>query len=142
VFFTATVTAAIGLLYFEYFGWIDMSVVYIHPTYITAAIVGGAVMGLGFITGGYCPGTSLCGVAIGKIDGIVYSIGLFLGILFFGEAYGWIEKIYSSGNMGNMKVTEYLNVSAHVFVLVFTIIAIVAFYVTTLIRRRVKEVYY
>lgn len=142
VFFTATVTCAIGLLYFDYFGWIDMSLVYIHPTYITAAIVGGIFMGLGFITGGYCPGTSLCGVAIGKIDGIVYTIGMLVGILLFSEAYSMIEGIYGMGALGNVKINDTLGMTSGLFVLLFTIIAVVVFYVTTLIRRRVKEVNY
>jgi len=142
VFLTATITAAIGILYFDYFGWIDMSLVYIHPTYITAAIVGGLFMGLGFITGGYCPGTSLCGVAIGKIDGIVYTIGLFVGIFLFSEAYSMIEGIYGMGSLGNIKINDTLGMTSGLFVLLFTIIAVVVFYVTTLIRRRVKEVNY
>lgn len=142
VFLTATITAAIGILYFDYFGWIDMSLVYIHPTYITAAIVGGLFMGLGFITGGYCPGTSLCGVAIGKIDGIVYTIGLFLGIFLFSEAYSMIEGIYGMGALGNVKINDILGMTSGLFVLLFTIIAVVTFYVTTLIRRRIKEVNY
>lgn len=142
VFFTATLTAAIGLIYFEYYGWIDMSFVYIHPTYITAAIVGGGIMGLGFITGGYCPGTSLCGFAIGKIDAIVYSAGLFIGILIFGEAYSMIQGIYEGGAMGHILISDYFGLSGNLFVLLFTIVAVIAFYVTTLIRRRVKEVNY
>lgn len=142
VFMTAAVTAAIGLLYFDYLGWIDSSLLYIHPTYVTAAIVGGLFMGLGFVTGGYCPGTSTCGMGIGKIDAYVYTIGMVVGIFLFSEAFPLFESIYNGNFLGNITVSEYLNISPYLFTLLFTIIALVAFYVTNLIRKKVKEVYY
>lgn len=142
VFMTATIVAAIGLLYFEYMGWVDMSLIYIHPTYLTAAIVGGLFMGAGFIMGGFCPGTSLIGVAIGRIDGIVFTIGLMVGIFIFSEMYSVFEGIYNGSYLGHVKINDYLGISSGLFVLLFTIISIVAFYVSTLVRRRVKEVNY
>lgn len=142
VFMTATVVAAIGLIYFEYMGWIDMSMIYIHPTYVTAAIVGGLFMGAGFIMGGYCPGTSLIGVAIGRIDGIVFTIGLMIGIFIFSEMFPIFEGIYNGNFLGHIRISEYLEISAGLFVLFFTLIAVAAFYVSTLVRRRVKEVNY
>ena len=30
--------------------------------------------GVGFIIGGYCPGTSVCGAAIGKVDAMFFQI--------------------------------------------------------------------
>jgi uncharacterized protein len=71
VFFTAGITAALGLYFFRYLGWIDFNMVYVNPLYVRSAIVGGAVMGLGFVLGGYCPGTSLAAAMIGKIDAMV-----------------------------------------------------------------------
>ncbi len=83
VFFTGAITCMLGLLFMSLFGWIDLDLVYVNPTYLTSAIVGGVVMGAGFIMGGFCPGTSFCGAAIGKIDGMVFVGGLFLGIYGF-----------------------------------------------------------
>ncbi len=142
VFFTAAVTTAIGVLYFDYLGWMDFSMLYIHPTYITAAIVGGLIMGLGFITGGFCPGTSVCAAAIGKIDGIVFTIGLMIGIFIFSEAFSWFEGIYNGNYLGSVKVSETLGISDSLFVFLFAVVALAAFYITSLIRRRVKEVNY
>lgn len=142
VFFTAAVTSAIGLAYFSYVGWIDMSMLYIHPTYVTAAIVGGLIMGLGFVTGGFCPGTSLCAVGIGKIDGIVFTIGLLLGIFIFSEGFNLWEGVYNGQFLGALKISDSLGISDNLFIFLFAIMAIVVFYVTTLIRRRVKPVNY
>jgi len=142
VFFTAAVVAAVGMLYFSYLGWIDMSMIYIHPTYVTSSIVGGLIMGIGFVTGGYCPGTSVCAVAIGKIDGIVFTVGLALGILVFSEAFPLLESFYTSNYLGHVTIPEYFGISATWFVFFFALVAVIAFYVTTLIRRRVKPVNY
>ena len=87
VFFTAAITAMLGLLFFSLFGWVDLNLVYVNPTYLTSAIIGGIIMGAGFIIGGYCPGTSFCGASIGKIDAFVFIGGLFLGVLIFGLGF-------------------------------------------------------
>lgn len=142
VFLTATITAAIGILYFNYMGWINMSLIYIHPTYLYGAIIGGILMGLGFITGGYCPGTSLIAVGIGKIDAIVFTLGLIIGIFFFSEAFAMFEGVYNDKYLGHVTVTEMFEVSPALFIFAFTLIAVAAFYVSTLIRRKVKEVNY
>lgn len=142
VFFTATVTAAIGLLYFSYLGWIDLSMVHIHPTYVTGAIVGGVVMGVGFVTGGFCPGTSFCGVAIGKIDAIIYTLGLMAGIFVFSEAFSVFEKLYDGNYLGEITITEFFGLSPYLFVFFFTLAAIAIFFFTSIIVKRVKEVNY
>ncbi len=53
VMFTAIVTAMLGLLYMSLFGWIDLSLVYLNPTFLVAQIIGGLVLGVGFAIGGY-----------------------------------------------------------------------------------------
>ena len=142
VFFTATVTTAIGLMYFGYLGWIDLSLIYIHPTYVTAAIVGGLIMGVGFVAGGYCPGTSMIGAAIGRIDGIVFTVGLMLGIFLFSEAFPFLQDIYDGTYLGYITITEYFDISPQIFVFGFTVVAVAAFYFTNLIRKRIKPVNY
>ena len=71
VFFTAAVVSVIGVYYMDYLGYMDVSQLYVHPTYLWGAIIGGIIMGAGFVAGGFCPGTSLCAVAIGKSDAFV-----------------------------------------------------------------------
>ena len=51
VFFTAAITAMTGIIYFDYMGWMDASLLYINPYYVMSAIIGGIVMGLGFALG-------------------------------------------------------------------------------------------
>ncbi len=142
VFFTAAVTAMLGLLYFSYLGWVDFSMLYIQPTFITSAIVGGVVMGMGFSMGGYCPGTSFCAIAIGKLDALVFTIGMLIGILIFSEAFPLFEKMYNSGFLGAKLVNESLGMSKGLFAFMLVVMAVGMFWVATLVERKVKKVDY
>lgn len=142
VFFTATVTAMIGLLYFNYMGWLDMSKIYVMPTFLYPVLVGGVIMGLGFVVGGFCPGTSLCAAAIGKIDAIVFVIGSFVGIFLFSEAFPLLEEFYFGTDLGRVKVHESLGIPGGLFAFLFTMIALITFVVVTFIERKVKKVEY
>lgn len=129
VFFTAAITAMLGLLFFSLFGWIDLNLVYVNPTFLYSAIVGGVIMGVGFILGGYCPGTSFCGASIGKIDALVFIGGLFIGVILFAAGYPLWEGLYLAKNMGSPKISEFLNLSDGVFGLLMILVALGMFWV-------------
>ncbi len=142
VFFTAALVSVIGLYYMDYLGWINMSMLYVHPTYLWAAIIGGAIMGIGFVAGGFCPGTSICAVAIGKLDAWVYVLGIMIGVLVFSEAFGTFESIYNDTNLGNITLVDSLGLPASWIILAVTVIALVAFFISDVVRKRVKKVFY
>lgn len=127
VFFTAAITAMLGLLFMSLFGWIDLDLVYVNPTYLPSAIIGGIIMGAGFIMGGFCPGTSFCGAAIGKIDAMVFIVGLFLGVFGFSVTYSWWEKLYMANYLGEPKVSDALGLSDGLFGLILIIAALAMF---------------
>jgi hypothetical protein len=124
VFFTGAITAMLGLLFFSLFGWVDLDLVYVNPTYLTSAIVGGVVMGIGFIMGGYCPGTSFCGASIGKIDAMVFIVGLFIGVSIFGAGYNWWDEMYVARFLGSPKISTSLGLSDGVFAIILIVIAL------------------
>jgi rhodanese-related sulfurtransferase len=138
VFFTAAVTAMSGILVLGHYGLLDLDIIYINPLYLWAAIIGGVIMGLGFIIGGYCPGTSLCGAAIGKIDGMVFVLGGLLGVIVFGEAYPAFEKIFNGAYFGDITAPSALGISPGFFAFGMIIIAVFAFIVTTKIERKIN----
>ena len=142
VFFTAAVTSMLGILYLDYFGWVDFGQLYIHPTYLMSAIIGGVIMGIGFALGGYCPGTSYCAIAIGKLDALVYSIGLFMGIYIFTFFYPLIERFYNNGFMGYVTAPKILGINANLFVFIVMIVALGIFIAATIVQRKVKKVEY
>jgi rhodanese-related sulfurtransferase len=139
VFFTAAVTAMSGVLLLGYFGLLDTEAIYVNPTWLVPAIAGGAIMGVGFIVGGYCPGTSVCAAAIGKVDGMFFVGGGMLGVFAFGELYPLYEKFYESTSLGPVKVFDSLGLSQGLFAFILIAVAIGAFAITSKIERRVDE---
>ncbi len=139
VFFTAAITAAIGLFYFDYLGWVDFSALYINKFFIGSSIVGGLIMGLGFVIGGYCPGTSACAVGIGKIDAMIYLAGVIIGAMIFDLFYPLYGSFYKSGNMGASSIYELLGMSKELFLLIFVVFAAVTFYFTTGLQHKITK---
>lgn len=129
VFFTAAITGMLGLLFFSLFGWIDLSLIYINPTFLWSAIGGGVIMGAGFIIGGYCPGTSFCAASIGKIDAMAFIGGIFLGILIFTEGYPLWENFFKAKFLGSPTLNEMIGVSRGVLTFLIILVALAMFWV-------------
>jgi hypothetical protein len=142
VFFTGALSAAIGLYVLSYAGLLDMTEVYVNPTFVNSAIIGGIIMGVGFITGGFCPGTSYCGAAIGKIDAMVFSVSMLVGILLFSLIFNGLEKLFEANELGPVTVYEVLGISPGLFLAIFICIALGAFIFTGYLNKRIKKVDY
>ena len=141
VFFTAGVTAMIGVLLLGQLGILDLNLIYVNPTFLWSALIGGAIMGLGFIIGGFCPGTSVCAASIGKLDGLAFVFGSGLGVLAFAEGYPLFEKIYLGENWGPVLINEKLGMSKILFAFLLTTIAFVAFFLTRMIENKVNNIH-
>lgn len=139
VFFTAAVTAMSGVLLLGYFGLLDTDAIYVNPTWLMPAILGGVIMGAGFILGGYCPGTSICAAAIGKIDGMFFVGGGILGVFGFAELYPLYKTFNDSTSLGPIKVFDSLGISQGLFAFILIVIAVGAFFITTMIEKRVGK---
>lgn len=137
VFFTAAVTAMAGILVLSYAGLLDTDLIFVNPLWLWPAVVGGIIMGLGFILGGYCPGTSVCAAAIGKVDALFFVIGGLLGVLVFGELFPLYKDFFISSALGPAKVFQSLGISQGLFAFLLIAMAVGAFAVTTRIERKV-----
>jgi uncharacterized protein len=127
VMFTAIVTAMLGLFYLSVIGFLDISLIYLTPTNILPMVVGGLIAGVGFVIGGYCPGTSMVAVATGKIDAMVYLLGMMFGIFVFGEMFPSIESFFNSTDMGSVTLPQYFNMSYGLVVFLVVLMALGAF---------------
>lgn len=87
VMFTAILVAAFGMYLLQLAGLLRMDEVYVPTTYLWATALGGVGVGAGMAIGGYCPGTSVVGFMSGKIDGLVFFIGIIIGTWVFAGAY-------------------------------------------------------
>jgi uncharacterized membrane protein YedE/YeeE len=140
VFFTAGVVAMVGVMALNHFGLLDMSQVYINPTYLWSAIVGGLIMGLGFVVGGYCPGTSFCAASIGKRDAMVFIVGALAGVFLFAEGYPLLEGLYKAAYLGTPRIYETLGIPAGLFAFLMVTFALLAFGIASVVERKVKGV--
>jgi hypothetical protein len=127
VMFTAIVTAMLGVYYLSVIGFLDLSLIYISETYILPQVIGGLILGIGFVIGGYCPGTSVVSFATGKLDGLVYILGVMFGIFVFGEIFPFITDFYYSTNMGSVTLPEFFHLSYGMVVFLVVIMAVGAF---------------
>lgn len=138
VFFTAGVTAMLGVIILGHYGLLDLSLIYINPTFLWSALVGGLIMGLGFVIGGYCPGTSLAAASIGKLDAMIFIAGSFIGVLIFAEGYPSFEKFYNAESWGFVRIFETIGMSQALFAFLLTAVAVGAFWITTKIENKVN----
>jgi rhodanese-related sulfurtransferase len=140
VFFTAGIVAMIGVIALEHFGLLDINLTYINPTFLWSALIGGLIMGLGFVVGGFCPGTSICAAAIGKIDAMIFIAGSFIGVLIFAEGYPLFEELYKAENWGNVRVFDSLGMQQTVFAFILTAFSLFAFWMVSIIENKVNGI--
>jgi rhodanese-related sulfurtransferase len=138
VCFTAGLTAMIGVLLLARRGLLDASIIYVNPAFVPSAIIGGLVMGAGFVIGGFCPGTSFCAAAVGRVDGMVFVAGGLAGAFVFGEAFPSVRRLYEAGSLGDVTVPAYFGISPGSFVIIMCVVAVAAFAATGRIERHVN----
>ena len=127
VMFSAIVTAMIGLFYFSWIGILDLTLVYYGDTYLIPQLLGGLILGFGFVIGGYCPGTSAVAISTGRIDAIFYALGGMFGIFVFGEMFPYITDFFYSTAMGRLNLPTFLGINYGFIMLVVIFMAIGGF---------------
>jgi len=135
VMFTAIVTAMLGVTYLGWMGVLDLSLVYLTPTYLWPQIAGGLILGVGFVVGGYCPGTSVASMATGRLDGLMFVLGLPFGTLVFAEVFPWLKRFYLSGDFGQRTLPDVLGLGHGLVVFAVVLMALGGFYGASLLER-------
>lgn len=139
VMFSAIVTAMIGLYVLDLVGFMPISNIGILPTFLLPQLVGGLLLGAGFIIGGYCPGTSLVGVVSGKIDAVLFVSGIFAGSFAFILSYDAFASFEQKTAWGPVLLHEYFHVPSGVMVLLVSLFAVGAFWATGRIEAAVRR---
>ncbi len=130
VMFTAIITAMVLVFLTSAMGLLDFELVYVPATYLWPGVLGGLLLGVGFIVGGYCPGTSLVSMATLKTDGAIFAGGVVVGSLLFGPLVS-IPAVWNfwnnSGYLGRLTWADVLRIDAGWVVLAVLVMAFGAF---------------
>ena len=137
--FTAIVTAMVLIFLSSAVGLLDFRMVSVSTTYLRPGIVGGLVMGAGFVVGGFCPGTSLAAAATGSRDALVYLAGLGFGIAAFGETVESFRGFWESAELGRFTIPEWLGIPTGAVVIGVVVMALGVFALVEWIERRLQS---
>jgi uncharacterized membrane protein YedE/YeeE len=103
VFLTAIGTGAVVLAVLHGFGLVPLSP---KPTLYGADLLGGALLGVGIVLAGACPGTVMAQVGVGYRDAIYTLIGGLLGAIAFSYAQPLLKPILLSGGQGKITYAD------------------------------------
>jgi hypothetical protein len=136
VFFSAAIVALTGAQLLNFFGLLDLSLVYVNEYYVNAAVIGGIIMGAGFIMGGFCPGTGVCAASIGKVDAMIYLLGGLTGAFLFAESYPLIQDLAVKNYKGPVKINEVFGISPGLFSLLLIVAATGLFWIAEIAEKK------
>ena len=129
VMFTAIITAMVLVFGAVGLGILNFSQVWVNPTYLWSGLIGGLIMGVGFIIGGFCPTTSLASASTGKIDGVMFMLGGFVGALLFGETEKFFDNWYNTaGYLGRLTLDQVFGIPMGAVVVIVVLLALFMFW--------------
>lgn len=127
--FSAILTACLLLFVSAGFGYLDFSKIFVNQTYLWPGLVGGLVMGVGFVVGGYCPGTSIVSAASLKLDGALFVTGTLIGAGLFGETVSSLGSFWYGSYTERLLLSDWLGWSIGATVIAVAVVALSLFYV-------------
>jgi rhodanese-related sulfurtransferase len=121
VMFTSIIVAMTLIFLSSAVGLLDYNLIWVPPTYLWP--------------GGFCPGTSLVGMATGKIDAFFFVAGVLFGIFLFGETVSNFAVFFESSYMGRFTLPEYFGLSYGTVVLLIVVMALMMFWGAEIVER-------
>ncbi len=138
VMFTAIVTCSLGLGVLWSLGLYQMELMYILPTKPAAQIIGGLLLGVGFIVGGYCPTTSVVAAVTGRLDGLVFILGMCLGVVGFYLPFDLWRGLYES-SQGTILLPQVLGVGRGLTLLFISAMAVGMFLLAGWVEAKINK---
>ena len=141
VMFTAILVAMVGFYAGVAVGLVDPARMWINPTFVWAQLVGGFLLGVGFIVSGLCPGTSVVSLASGRIDAAFAFAGVFVGTFLFAilvDLFPAVERLYEGGSLGVSVLPALLGVPGPVVALAVVVMAALGFAGAEKLERRFR----
>ena len=137
VMFTGIVVNMVLVFAASGVGLLDYDAVWVNPTNLWPGILGGLLLGMGFIIGGFCPGTSIVAAATLKLDGVLFLLGVFFGVFLFGEAVPSFRVFFEqSGDYGRVTLFDFFGLPAGVTVFLVILMALGMFWGAEKLEKR------
>lgn len=136
VMFSAIVTGMLGLWGLTLIDVIDISKVYLLPTFLLPMAIGGLLFGIGMVIGGYCPGTAIASLATGKVDALIFIVGFLAGSLIFGDLFPIWGDFYNSGYRGVLRLDQVLDIELGTVVFAIVVIAVTGSLMMRAVQKR------
>jgi len=130
VMFSAILTAMSGLFFLSATGVLNIQLIEFPDSYLLPQTVGGLLLGAGFAVAGYCPGTTLVGMATGKTDALYCFVGLFAGSWIFSLIFDLIQSFYASTRLIDDHLAQVLNVRTGTVIFTIIVVAIAGFWLS------------
>ncbi|MEA2024234.1 MAG: YeeE/YedE thiosulfate transporter family protein [Actinomycetota bacterium] len=128
VMFTAVITAMVLIFGSVAIGILDFRAVFVPGTYLWPIAIGGFILGVGFLIGGLCPGTSIVGAATLKLDAMAFLGGVVFGVFVFGETVPYFMDFWTTSDLGRLTLPDWLGIPTGVVVLVIVVFALLLFW--------------
>jgi uncharacterized membrane protein YedE/YeeE len=135
VMFTAILVAGAGLYLLSDLRLLDISRVWIIPTFFWPQLAGGALFGIGFVVSGYCPGTA----ATGRLDALVAMLGIGAGSLLFAVLFPALERFYVSSDRGKETLQMFFGVNHWVVLIALAVMAGGMFFTMEWFEKRARQ---
>jgi len=136
VMFTAIVTAMTGIWILSTAGELNLEQIGLIGTFVWPQIIGGLVLGVGFIVGGYCPGTSAVACATGRLDGMAYAAGVLAGMFGVAELYPVVQWFIEYSSLGPQTLYGYFGLPYGLLVAMVLLMALGGFWGATVIEKK------
>lgn len=134
--FSAVACSSLILLFLLAVGLIEAEALYVTDKTLGAITIGGVLFGIGLVVSGWCPATAVVGIVSGKVDALVYVLGLMTGILIFNESSSFIKPHVDQGTTGATFLYEELGLHFSEFALIFVCVVVVTLWVSEYIEKK------
>lgn len=105
---TAILTTGLLVFLASSLGLLDVSMLYMSSTHLWPGILGGVVMGLGLLIGGYFIETAMVSSASLKLDGLAFLGGSVLGSMIFGESLAFFRTFWHASYFERLGLDQVL----------------------------------
>lgn len=104
IIMTALVVGGVGVLALTDMGLAKWAV---RETNLLAALIGGAIFGVGMVLYGYCPGTAVAAIGAGSVHALVGAFGMLAGAIAYAFSFDWMKaQVLSVWQLGKVTFVD------------------------------------